>query len=197
MSILRIKSCCRLQEERINTAISVPPGGWLLPQRNDVIRGPSLLRPGCCLCSVMPNSVTSWTVAHCSPLSMKFSGQEYWNRLLFSPLGDLPDSEWTHVSCISWIGRWILFFFFFFYLFTIYIYSFFFFNFTILYWFCHISTLIHQWSITQVDSLLLRHSLKLMAKLALMKTCQDFWSYYILIIHLLIYCGQFFFPSVS
>ena len=51
---------------------------------------------------------------------------------------------------------------------------FFFFNFTILYWFCHISTLIHQWSITQVDSLLLRHSLKLMAKLALMKTCQDF-----------------------
>ena len=111
MSILLIKSCCRLHEERINTAISVPPGGWLLPQRNDLIRGASLLRPGYCVCSVTPNSVTSWTVAHCSPLSMEFSGQDYWNRLFFSPLGDLPDLEWTHVSCISWIGRRILFFF--------------------------------------------------------------------------------------
>ena len=45
----------------------------------------------------------------------------------------------------------------------------------------------------QADSLPLSHSLKLVAKLALMKICQDFWSYYILIIHLLIYCGQFFF----
>ena len=88
-------------------------------------RGASLLRPGCCVCSVTPNSVTSWTVAHCSPLSMEFSGQEYWNRLLFSPLGDLPDLEWTHVSCISWIGRRILFFFFFLRIYHLYILFFF------------------------------------------------------------------------
>ena len=35
--------------------------------------------------------VTPWTVAHQSPLSMEFSRQEHWSRLLFPSPGDLPD----------------------------------------------------------------------------------------------------------
>ena len=35
--------------------------------------------------------VTPWTVAPLAPLSMGFSRQEYWNRLPFSPPGDLPN----------------------------------------------------------------------------------------------------------
>ena len=34
---------------------------------------------------------TSWTAAHQAPLSMGFSRQEYWSRLLCPPPGDLPD----------------------------------------------------------------------------------------------------------
>ena len=34
--------------------------------------------------------VTSWTVAHQAPLSMGFSGQEYWSGLPYPPPGDLP-----------------------------------------------------------------------------------------------------------
>ena len=35
----------------------------------------------------------SWTVAHQAPLSVGFSRQEYWNRLLFPPPGHLPNPE--------------------------------------------------------------------------------------------------------
>ena len=42
-------------------------------------------------CSVMLDSVTPWTGAHQVPLSMKFSGQEYWSGLSFPPPRDLPD----------------------------------------------------------------------------------------------------------
>ena len=35
--------------------------------------------------------VTLWTVAHQAPVSMGFSGQEYWSELPCSPPGDLPD----------------------------------------------------------------------------------------------------------
>ena len=35
--------------------------------------------------------LTSWTVAHQAPLSMDFSGPEYWNRWPFRFPGDLPD----------------------------------------------------------------------------------------------------------
>ena len=34
---------------------------------------------------------TPWTVAHQAPLSMGFSGQEYWSGLPFPPSEDLPD----------------------------------------------------------------------------------------------------------
>ena len=45
----------------------------------------------CSLSSVMPNSLTLWTVAHHAPLSMGFPRQEYWSGLPFPPLRDLPD----------------------------------------------------------------------------------------------------------
>ena len=35
--------------------------------------------------------VTPWTVARQAPLSMEFSGQEYWSGLSFPSPGDLPD----------------------------------------------------------------------------------------------------------
>ena len=35
--------------------------------------------------------MTPWTVAHQAPLSMGFSGQEYWSGLPFPSPGDLPD----------------------------------------------------------------------------------------------------------
>ena len=39
----------------------------------------------------MSDSETPWTVAHQVPLSMGFSRQKYWRRLLFPSPGDLPD----------------------------------------------------------------------------------------------------------
>ena len=40
----------------------------------------------------MSDSVTWWAVAHQAPLSMGFLRQEYWNELLFSSPGDLPNT---------------------------------------------------------------------------------------------------------
>ena len=45
----------------------------------------------CWVASVMSNSVTLWTVAHQTPLSMEFSRQEDWSGLPFPPAGDLLD----------------------------------------------------------------------------------------------------------
>ena len=42
-------------------------------------------------CSVMSDSMTTWTVACQASLSMEFSRQEYWNGLPFPSPGDLPD----------------------------------------------------------------------------------------------------------
>ena len=44
---------------------------------------------------------TQWTVACQAPLSMGFSRQEYWNGLLFSSPGDLPDPGIEPVSLRS------------------------------------------------------------------------------------------------
>ena len=41
--------------------------------------------------SVMSYSATPWTVAHQAPLSMEFSGQEYWRGLPYPPPGDLSN----------------------------------------------------------------------------------------------------------
>ena len=48
-------------------------------------------------------------IAHQAPLSMGFSGQEYWSRLSCSSPGDLPDPrDWTHIFYVSCIGRGVL-----------------------------------------------------------------------------------------
>ena len=48
--------------------------------------------------SVVSDSATSWTVACQAPLSMVFSRQEHWSRLLFPSPGDLPDPGIEPVS---------------------------------------------------------------------------------------------------
>ena len=45
--------------------------------------------------------VTPWTVAHQAPLSMEFSGQEYWSGLPFPTPGNLPDPGIEPVSPAS------------------------------------------------------------------------------------------------
>ena len=40
---------------------------------------------------VVSDSVITWTVAHQAPLSMEFSGLEYWSELPFPTPGDLPN----------------------------------------------------------------------------------------------------------
>ena len=44
---------------------------------------------------------TPWPVVHQVPLSMGFSGQEYWSELPFAPPGDPPDPEIEPVSPVS------------------------------------------------------------------------------------------------
>ena len=44
-----------------------------------------------CVCSVVSNSATPWTVALQASLSMGFSRSEYWGGLPFPSPGDLPD----------------------------------------------------------------------------------------------------------
>ena len=45
--------------------------------------------------------VTSWTVAHQTPLSMGFSRQDYWSGLPCPLLGDLPDPGIVPMSLVS------------------------------------------------------------------------------------------------
>ena len=54
-----------------------------------------------CVLSRVRLFATLWTVAHQGPLSMKFSRQEYWNRLPFPPPGDLLDLGIAPASPVS------------------------------------------------------------------------------------------------
>ena len=47
------------------------------------------------------SSVVPWTVACQAPLSIGFPRQEYWSRLPFPSLRDLPDPEIEPLSLIS------------------------------------------------------------------------------------------------
>ena len=60
----------------------------------------------CLACNVPSHSVVSDSLqprglAHQAPLSMGFSGQEYWSGLPFPSPGDLPDSGIEPVSLAS------------------------------------------------------------------------------------------------
>jgi len=61
-------------------------------------------------CSVMSDSATPWTVAHQAPLSMELCRKKYWSGLPFpTSRGSSWLMDWTHVSCVSFIGRRILY----------------------------------------------------------------------------------------
>ena len=64
-----------------------------------------LKNPGVCVCSLPLSlvglSVTPWIVARQAPLSMEFSGQEYWNGLPLPPPGDLSDPGMEPMSLMS------------------------------------------------------------------------------------------------
>ena len=63
-----------------------------------------------CMLSCLVMSHSLWTVAHQGLLCMEFSRQEYWSGLLFPTPGDLPDpGNKPHVSCVSCVGRQILY----------------------------------------------------------------------------------------
>ena len=53
--------------------------------------------------------VTAWTVAHWAPLSLEFSRQEYWSGLSFPFPGISRSRDQNCISCISCIGRQILY----------------------------------------------------------------------------------------
>ena len=60
-----------------------------------------------CVLSRVRLFATLWTVAHHGPLSMKFSRQEYWNRLPFPIPGDLfdPGTELAFLASPELAGR--------------------------------------------------------------------------------------------
>ena len=53
------------------------------------------------MCSVGSNSVTGWSVACQTPLSMGFSRQQYWNGLPFPLPRDLPEPGIEPLSPVS------------------------------------------------------------------------------------------------
>ena len=59
-----------------------------------------------CILSHFGLLVAPRTVAHQAPLSMKFPRQEYWSKLTFPSLGDLPDpgilGGRLFTNCIIW-----------------------------------------------------------------------------------------------
>ena len=59
--------------------------------------------------SVVSNSsATPWTI-DLAPLTIRLSKQEYWSGVPFPSPGDLPARDWTQISCVSCIGRQILY----------------------------------------------------------------------------------------
>ena len=54
---------------------------------------------------------TPWTIACQAPLPMGFSRQEFWSGLPFSSSRKSSQTrDWTIISCVSCIGRWVLYY---------------------------------------------------------------------------------------
>ena len=73
---------------------------------SNIFSGPFFLSSPSVLCVCFVTQlcqlfVTSWTVAHQSPLSMGFYRQEYWSGAPCPPPGDLPLRDRTQVSRIA------------------------------------------------------------------------------------------------
>ena len=94
---------------------------WLFPKKSMFILKLELYLAFVAVCVLSPVWVfaTPWTVAHQAPLSMGFPRQEYWSGLPFPsfaislPFSFTKGSSWprdqTHISCVSCIGRQILY----------------------------------------------------------------------------------------
>ena len=67
----------------------------------------------CSVCACVLSHVwlfaTPWTVARQAPLFLEFFKEEYWSRLLFTTLGNLPDPGIKPRSCVSCISKQILY----------------------------------------------------------------------------------------
>ena len=77
------------------------------------VRSGVVTAPGCLCAQVLgciPLYVIPWTVARQAPLSMGFPRQEYWSGLAFPTPGESSQPMYQiRVSCVSCIGRWILY----------------------------------------------------------------------------------------
>ena len=60
--------------------------------------------------SVMSDSSQVHGLYHRFLCPWKFSRPQYWSKLLFPPLGDLPDPQIEPVSWVSCIDTWILYY---------------------------------------------------------------------------------------
>ena len=62
------------------------------------------------LIQLRPTLCDTWNVDHQGPLSMGFSGQEYWSGLPFPPLGDLlnPGIEPAPLMSLALAGRFFI-----------------------------------------------------------------------------------------
>ena len=92
---------------------------WSQQPKKSLIHLPTpviLSFPSCslaCLLHRVQLFVTPWTVAHQALLSVEFS-REYWSGCHLQgifPRGESPGDpgDQTHISAISWTGRWILY----------------------------------------------------------------------------------------
>ena len=70
---------------------------------------PFALYVSCAVLSHVWLFAASWTVARQAPLSMGFSRQGYWSGLPLPSPGNLPDPGIKPTSCVSCIGRRILY----------------------------------------------------------------------------------------
>ena len=62
-----------------------------------------------CMLSRVWLFATPWIIAQQALLSMEFSRQGYWSGLPFPPPRSSRPRDWIGNSCVSCIGRWILY----------------------------------------------------------------------------------------
>ena len=79
---------------------------YAISSRVLVCHGARLKEMCLCVCSVMSNSFTTpWTVTHQDPLSMGFSGQEYWSGLPSTLATSCEElTRWKRLWCWEGLG---------------------------------------------------------------------------------------------
>ena len=93
--------------EVLRTMTFIP---YLLQQTDPSLRKKPIVCGQACVLSRVWFFTPLLTVAQQVPLSMGFSRQEYWGWVaISSPRGSFQPKNQTCVSCISCLGRWILY----------------------------------------------------------------------------------------